>query len=406
MFNNKVNKNNKKIIIFTPYYDPEPFPINNFVEELAGREEIEEVKIITSLPNYRNYKFYDGYSFLGPYNEKKDNIKITRLPVIPRTSNSGISIFLFYLSFFFSSFIFLFFFSLFNRNKYNHILTFCGSPVFVGYIGFLASKILNTQSSQWVQDIWPEAIETTVGIKSNILRNLILKLQNYMWNLCDILFCESKSLTNYLNKFNGNFKIITLYNPIRDESSLNYSKNKELKNKVEFSYIGNMGSAQNIESIVKCFIEANLENSILNMCGDGSLLIKLSKKYTQDNIQWHGWLSGDNLKKIYSSSDFFILSLQSIGRQGLIIPSKVQSYFMNRKPIICLSTGAPKDLIEETNAGVTCDKINDKSIIQMYQKALQLSEKDRVIMGNNSYQYYLKHFTKKSIVNTFLNSIK
>ena len=62
------------------------------------------------------------------------------------------------------------------------------------------------------------------------LRNLILKLQNYMWNLCDILFCESKSLTNYLNKFNGNFKIITLYNPIRDESSLNYSKNKELKN--------------------------------------------------------------------------------------------------------------------------------------------------------------------------------
>ena len=74
--------NRKKIIIFTPYYDPEPFPINNFVEELARREETEEVKIITSMPNYRNYKFYDGYSFLGPYKEKKDNIKITSLPLV------------------------------------------------------------------------------------------------------------------------------------------------------------------------------------------------------------------------------------------------------------------------------------------------------------------------------------
>ena len=56
MFKN--TNDSKKIIIFTPYYDPEPFPINNFVEELAGREEIEEVKIITSLPNYRNYKLW------------------------------------------------------------------------------------------------------------------------------------------------------------------------------------------------------------------------------------------------------------------------------------------------------------------------------------------------------------
>ncbi|WP_435097669.1 glycosyltransferase family 4 protein [Candidatus Pelagibacter bacterium nBUS_27] len=402
----KNKNNNKKIIIFTPYYNPEPFPINNFIEELAGRKEIEEVKIITSLPNYRNYKFYDGFNFLGPYKQRNGNINITRLPIIPRTSNSGISIFLFYISFFFSSSIFLFFFSLFNRNKYDHILTFCGSPVFVGYIGFLASKILNTQSSQWVQDIWPEAIETTVGIKNNTLKNIVLKLQNYMWNLCDILFCESKSLTNYLNNFNKNFKVITLYNPIRDEGSLNYSESKLLKKKTEFSYIGNMGSAQNIDMIVRCFTKANLENSILNMCGDGSLLTELSKKYAQDNIKWHGWLSGDDLKKIYSSSDFFILSLKSIGRQGLIIPSKVQSYFMNRKPIICISSGAPKDLIEEINAGVTCDEINNNTTIQMYKKALQLSEKDRMIMGDNSYQYYLKHFTKKSIVNIFLNSIK
>ena len=405
MLNNKVNRNNKKIIIYTPYYYPEPFPINSFVDELAERKNIEEIKIVTCLPNYRNYKFYDNYNIWGPYKEKKGKINIIRLPVIPRYSNSSLAIFLFYLSFFFSSSVFLFFFSLFNRNKYNHILTFCGSPVFVGYIGFIASRILNTQSSQWVQDIWPEAIETTVGMKNKILKNFVFKLQNYMWKFSDILFCESDSLSTYLKKFNKNFKVITLYNPIRNENFLEYKK-KQATDKLQFSYIGNMGSAQNIEMIVRCFIKSNIDNSILNMCGDGKLFVPLSNKYKNSNIRWHGWLSGKNLEQIYSISDFFILSLQSIGRQGLIIPSKVQSYFMNRKPIICISTGASRELIKKINGGITCDQISDDETIKMYKKALKLSANEKNLMGENSYQYYLRHFTKKNIVNEFLDNIE
>ena len=38
----------KKVLIITPYYDPEPFPINSFVEELVKRNNISEVKVITS----------------------------------------------------------------------------------------------------------------------------------------------------------------------------------------------------------------------------------------------------------------------------------------------------------------------------------------------------------------------
>ena len=56
----------KKIVVFTPYYHPEPFPINTFINELSKREDIENIKVITSLPNYRNYNFYSGYSFYEP----------------------------------------------------------------------------------------------------------------------------------------------------------------------------------------------------------------------------------------------------------------------------------------------------------------------------------------------------
>tara|TARA_B100000795_G_C22806425_1_gene445210 strand:- start:9817 stop:11025 length:1209 start_codon:yes stop_codon:yes gene_type:complete len=393
----------KKILIYSPYYNPEPFPINSFVEELSLRDKIDSVTIITSIPNYRNYKFYTGYSLFGPYYEKINNLNIIRLPVVPRFSNSKLAIFCFYISFCISSFIYLLFFSILKRNKFDHMLTFCGSPVYVGYIGYISSKILKVSSSQWVQDIWPEAIESTVGMKNKSIRSIILFMQNYMWNLCDILFSESDALTKYLKKKFLNKKVVTLYNPIRNESQIN---KKILDNNLTiFSYIGNIGGAQNIEIIVKSFIEAQLPNSKLNMCGDGSLLNDLRSKYNNKNIEWFGWITGSELEKMYEISDFYILSLNSIGRQKLIIPSKVQSYFKNRRPLLCISTGAAKDLVLKTNAGLACSNLKVKDIATVFKLAKKTNQIERNIMADNGYNYYINNFTKTKIVDKFLSSI-
>ena len=401
----EISNAKKKILIFTPYYHPEPFPINLFVEELSNRNEIDNVTVVTCIPNYRNYKFYKGYNFFGPYRERLKKINVIRLPIIPRLSNSKKSIFLFYSSFCIVSSIYLFFFSLFNRNKYSHLLTFCGSPVYVGYIGYVASKILNSQSSLWIQDIWPEAIETTVGLKNKHLRSLILKLQNAMWNFCDIVFSESQALSKYLKEINLQKKIVTLYNPIRTEVSEKNINNLKKSGKNIFSYIGNIGGAQNIELLVDSFNSANLKNSVLHICGDGSLLKILSSKYKNKNIVWHGWIEGKELEKIYQSSDFFILSLNSVGRQSLILPSKLQSYFMNKKPTLCISSGASKKLIEDIHAGITCTEISKKAIIEMLKKAENLDNKEHSLMSQNAFNYYKSHFTKVKIVDTFLKSI-
>ena len=395
----------KKILIFSPYYSPEPVVIGTFTEELVSRSDVNQVTVITSLPNYRNYKFYDGFNFFGPYIEKKNKFKIIRLPVIPRFSNSKLAIFSFYLSFFTSSFVFFIFFALLNRNKYDHLITYCGSPVYIGYIGFIASKILNTNSSQWVQDIWPEAIETTVGIKNKLIRKIIYKLQNYMWKCTDHIFTESSDLAEYIKSKIKNKKVTTLFNPIENEFSELSNKNYENKKFIEFSYIGNIGKAQNVELIIESFLQSGLNGVKLNICGDGSLHKELSNKYNNKNIKWHGWLSGNNLADVYHNSDFLILSLNSKGRQNLIIPSKIQSYFMHRKPILCISDGAVGKLINSTSSGLVCNKYNVKDVSKMYEDAVKLSIFERDQMSSNAYKFFLDNFTKEKVVNKFLNSI-
>ena len=401
--NNIIKK--KKIIVFTPFYDPEPFPINTFVDDLKKSEEVEAVKVITSLPNYRKYGFYDNFSIIGPYNERNKKIDITRLPVIPRLSNSFISIFLFYLSFFFTSSMYLVFFSLFNRNKYNHIITFCGSPVYVGYIGYVASKLLNIPSSQWVQDIWPEAIETTIGLENKLLKKIITFFQDKMWNCSDILFAESELLSKYLKDQLPNKNVITLYNPVRKNFENRDTINSRNSEPVVFSYTGNIGKAQSLELVLEAFIKLNEDHYILNLCGNGAYLEEFSNRYNKRNIYWHGWITGRDLEEISRNTDYFILSLNSVGRQSLILPSKIQTYFQSKKPVICISEGASKELVIATNSGLTCENMTIQSVINTFTLAKSIDGEERIKMGDNGFKFYQENFMSESIVKTFIKAI-
>ena len=274
-----MEKVKKKILFITPYFYPENIPANKLFK-LIDKNKFELI-ILTSLPNYKIFKFFKNYSIFGPYNENFSDHKIFRMPIIPRFSNSFVSIFLFYSTFFISSFFFIFFLGLFNRNKFYHVTSYCGSPVFVGYLGKLFSILTKCKNSIWIQDIWPEAIITSFSYnKDKKIFKIINFLQKKMWLFSDIIFSESHMLTNYLKKEINNKKIITLYNPIKE----NIYKSKIIptlnKKKIIISYFGNVGKTQNIERVFN-----NIGNEIIfNICGNGNDFDRLKYKYQNKKI--------------------------------------------------------------------------------------------------------------------------
>ena len=396
----------KNVLILSPYYNPEPFPINSFVESLKNKTS--QVTIITSIPNYRKYGYYKNYSIFGPYCEISKNLKIIRLPVIPRFNNNFFGIFLFYLSFFLLSFLFLLFYSIFNRGKYNHFMSFCGSPVYVGFLGIFYSKLIGCKNSLWIQDIWPEAIQSTIGLKYNFLQKIINKIQDIMWKNTDIIFSQSDSLTIFLKNKYRNLNVFTLLNPSRENAvNENKYKSRDIANKKikVFSYLGNIGKAQSIDLFLDSFQSINNDNFKLNMCGDGSALENFKKEYTNSNFIWHGWIEGQKLDDLINETDFFILSLNSYGRQSLIIPSKLQTYFRYNKPILCLSSGASSDLVVNTNTGLVCDNLDKDNVVKTINNMINLDEEIYNIMSNNCYNYYIKMLSPDKIADDFIKHI-
>ena len=63
----------------------------------------------------------------------------------------------------------------------------------------------------------------------------------------------------------------------------------------------------------------------------------------------------------------FSYELKPHGRQSLIIPSKIQTYFMRKKPILCISKGACSELIQKNYCGLVCEDFQKDQVINLYK---------------------------------------
>ena len=96
-----------KILIFTQYFWPENFRINDIASFLSSKKN--EVTVITGYPNYPEGRIFKNFKKNRDKYSKLNNIKIIRIPIITR-GNSRFKLLLNYISYIVSGFFFYNFF--------------------------------------------------------------------------------------------------------------------------------------------------------------------------------------------------------------------------------------------------------------------------------------------------------
>lgn len=71
-----------KVLVWSQYYWPENFHINDVVMELA-RQQV-EVTVVTGKPNYPEGRIFSGYTIGGVKVENHGEVEVIRLPLLPR----------------------------------------------------------------------------------------------------------------------------------------------------------------------------------------------------------------------------------------------------------------------------------------------------------------------------------
>ncbi|MFG1592808.1 glycosyltransferase family 4 protein [Halobacteriovorax sp. CON-3] len=381
------------ISIFTYVYKPESFLINELAEKLAKKYCVE---VLTGLPNYSKATFYDGYSVNGPYREIINGVSIVRYPVIPRKSG------LFRLLFNYLTSLLGALFSIFRLKKANVVLVFATSPIFTAIPAIVYSKLRGGKVVIWLQDLWPESFFAITNKNPNGVIGLILGIiVKWIYKNTDLMLVQSNEFRSNLNKYGYDSRVEWIPNWAKEEKAEQSPEwlTELPDNKFVITFAGNIGVAQNLETLIGAVIKVSDDRIHLAIVGDGREKSRLENLYANNkHIKFYGRKPAGDMPYLFAKSSALAVVLKDEPAFSLVVPSKVQSYLMAGKPILASLNGAGAKLINELSVGEVSDAEDVDALTSKIIKLINLTNEERETIGKNALNAYHNYFKEEKVI--------
>ena len=369
-----------KILIVTPKYYPDTFPINIIAEEIlrAGNE----VDVLTTVP-FANGRYLDNYDKDKSF---ENGINVYRVRTRIRNA-SGRSLVKYYLSLHKE-------FKKWIKNtteKYDVVFSYSISPVISLAAGNLYKKNHKALHIAHVLDIWPESVvDAGYTNKYSLLYKILLKWSKKEYKGCDKLLIGSMSFKDYLV---GKMKIDPSKIEFLVQPGLIYQEvnggNPYDTNKTNLLYCGNISKLQLVDYIIPAMEQLKDENIVFNVLGTGSYLNEFKtelKRRNLNNVIYRGYFNYQESALYLRNADCILVSLKNVGFVGKTIPNKLISALYYAKPIIGMITGEGKDILVKNHNIIASQ--SHEGLAEAIKEFVNLDEKTRIEIGKKNRQQY------------------
>lgn len=398
-------KKKKRILVVSQHYWPENF---RSTDVCHGFTELGyEVDVLCGLPNYPKGEWAEGYDFFGPRSEEHEGIRLYRCGEIRRKGNTGLRIFLNYMSFpFFATF------DLWRLRKNHYDAVFCyeTSPVLMIWPAILFAKARKIPLTTYVLDLWPENLYSVLDVQNRFLRKIAMGVSTWHYKRCDRLIAMSPSLRQTLLARTGKRpEDVTVIPQYCEELYCKDVPDEELKNrfsdKFNVVFAGNFSPAQGLEGLVEVAsrLQAQLVTGIrFVLVGDGmsreSLLALIRKKGVADYFVWEGQHPVQDVPKYHTMADALVACLVKSEAIGLTIPAKITSYTAAGRPVLCAMDGEGARVVTESGCGFACAAGDLDALTENLLKLYYMPPEKRAEMGRLGRSYHRANFDRTRLL--------
>ena len=397
----------KHILVVSQYFHPETFRINDMASEWVKRGY--KVTVLTGIPNYPMGKFFPGYSWRKKRRETWNGMEIIRIPLIAR-GHSAIGMVLNYYSFVISGW----FWNRFNKVKADMVFSFEVSPMTQVKVGCGYAKKHKVPHFVYVQDLWPENVETVTGIHSRLVIGPIDRMVDKIYRKVDKIFVTSPSFVEAV--VNRKHKVPRekvhywpqyaeeFYRPLEKQAIPEIPDDGSFK----IAFTGNIGTAQGLDVLPKAAALLRDDDMKFVIVGDGRYQDELEKQIEEfgvsDKFIMIPRVNAEKIPEILSACDAGFISFNKTSLWEMTIPAKLQSYMACGKAIVASASGETKRIIEESGCGI-CTEIGKAQALADGIRTMIKS--DSADMGRKAREYFKENFDKKRLMDEmdeFMNS--
>lgn len=386
-----------RILLVSQYFHPENFKSNDMAFELARRGY--DVTVLTGLPNYPGGKIYDGYGMFRRRVETVNGVKIIRVFVVPRGRGGGLRLALNYYSYVLTASVRAFFLAMHRR--FDAVIVHETSPITQGYPALIVRKMQSIPLYFWVLDLWPESLESAGGIHNKRVLDYFARVTRRMYDNSHRILISSKGFrSSIVAKGDYGSRIEYFPNWAEDMFAAGRSvKRPDCLPQEGFivMFAGNIGEAQDFESVMNAALLLRDEDVKLVLVGDGRRKEYVDRFIAEHELENTVFALGrhplESMPAFFAAADVMMLSLKDEPIFSLTVPAKLQSYMAAGKPVVVMASGEARRLVAEAECGLSVNAGDAEGLAEIIRKMRQMPRAELDKMGQNGFCYYKENFT-------------
>ena len=233
------------------------------------------------------------------------------------------------------------------------------NPPILPWIASWAKVLFGTKLIFVSYDLYPEVATVTNTLRQgNMICRLMDHINKCVFRRADSVVALSSDMKEFIirNREIASEKVVVIPNWYRDEGALQCNRENNrfretVGDRFVVSYFGNMGTMQDMQTILGAIRLLKDENVFFLFAGHGNKMEDLKTIVEQEgisNISIHKFLHGEDFRDALAISDCAFVSLEK-GATGLCVPSKTYSYMMQGIPLLAVMDEG--DIVSDIKAG-------------------------------------------------------
>lgn len=318
--------------------------------------------------------------------------------------------FYYYLTYFFSTIV-----QSFTVKKLDVIYA-VSTPLTVGFLGYIISRLRGVPYVFEVTDVWPDAPVACGVVKNKALIKLAHWLEMFCYNKAAHIVGLTRGICdNIIAKGIDPGKISIITNGV-DFSLFNFvhgaSKRSEIRTKYGFGdrfvamYMGAHGAYNSLGTIIEvATIVKNDPRFLFVFVGDGDERQKLQQRTVDlglKNVMFLKPVPRIESASLLSAADAFLLPNRKGDFFAGNLPNKLFDFLASARPVVVAGAGETPELVVAAECGRVGRAEDSQAMADSLIGLVAMPVEERIAMGAKGREYVLAHFGRNRLSEQFL----
>jgi len=407
-----------KILYVSQHYPPEMGALSGRASELAKHWAAagHESTVLTGFPNHPAGVIAPEYRSRfrrGFFCESLDGVRVARTWLLPFPNRKPLERILNYTSFCASACVTG---SFLPRPQ---VVIGTSPPLLIAVAGYVIARVKRVPFIFEVRDLWPESLEGVgLGANESTIYKIVHHIVKFLYKHSDHIVVVTPAFKDHIVKHWGVApeKISLVYNGVETGTFTPGQPPPELRRKLGLegkfiaSYIGTMGMAHGLETILEAaaLLRDRLPSLVFLMVGDGTYREKLANEARErdlTNIVILEQQPREAIPDIIRMSDACLVLLKKSDVFKTVIPTKMLEFMSCGKPSVLGVDGQAREILEDANAGVCIEPENAAQLADALAR-LQGDPMLREKLGSNGRQYVVARLSRSTTAQEYVRVLE